>query len=55
MPSAPIVGENVAKLGPIVGNMADLWIFRFYDIRARENLVGSQSRIFIEAIVENRI
>jgi hypothetical protein len=28
-PTAPILGENVAKLGPIAGNMMDLGILHF--------------------------
>jgi hypothetical protein len=45
-PVAAIVGENVAKLGPIVGKTMDLGILHFYDGLVSDSLPGSQSKIF---------
>jgi hypothetical protein len=45
-PIAPIIGEHVAKLGPIARKTTDLGILHFYDILVPDSLPGSQSRIF---------
>jgi hypothetical protein len=41
-PVAPIVGANVAKLGPIAGKMTNFRIIHFYDVLVLGNLLGPQ-------------
>jgi hypothetical protein len=45
-PVAPIIGENVSKLGLIAGKVMDFGIILFYDGLVLGNLLGSQSGIF---------
>jgi hypothetical protein len=45
-PVAPIIGENVSKLGLIAGKVMDFGIILFYDGLVLGNLMGSQSGIF---------